>query len=129
MAVRNIFPVILACGLLPWAVQAQDSTGPASVAASDPPAASIADEASAQVAAQQAEEKAFRTPAGYKKKKKKDGAIFYCRSETPIGSRFPQEYCFTQAQLERIDKSKKGMQDDVAMRQRMCTTGAACGGN
>ena len=52
----------------------------------------------------------------------------YCRSQTPIGTRFPTEYCYTQAQLERVLKSKQGMQDDVAMRQRMCTTGSACGG-
>ncbi len=90
------------------------------------PAMTIGDEANAVVKQDAAQEAKFRTPPGYKKKKRGD-KIMYCRSETPIGTRFAQEYCFTQNQLERIEKSKQGMQDDVAMRQRMCTTQTACG--
>jgi len=127
--VRNFFLVMITFGLLPWAALAQDAGDTRSSVNAEARAPSIAEEASAQIAAQEAAEKTeFKTPAGYKKKKKKSGEIFYCRSETPIGSRFPQEYCFTQAQLQRMEKSKRGMQDDVAMRQRMCTTGSACGG-
>ena len=83
---------------------------------------SIAEEAQSVIA----EEEEFKTPSGYKKKKRGDTTV-YCRYETPIGTRFQNEYCFTRAQLERVEKSKQGMQDDVAMRQRMCTTQTACG--
>lgn len=90
-------------------------------------ASTIGEEATRLAEQHAAEEAEFKTPAGYKKKKKGDQTM-YCRSQTPIGTRFPTEYCYTQAQLERVLKSKQGMQDDVAMRQRMCTTGSACGG-
>jgi hypothetical protein len=99
---------------------AQSSTVPAALAVSGE--VSIGEEAQAVIA----EEQEFRTPSGYKKKKRGDTTM-YCRYETPIGTRFPTEYCFTRSQLERIQKSKQGMQDDVAMRQRMCTTQSACG--
>jgi invasion protein IalB len=99
---------------------AQKQQVPAALAASGE--VSIAQEAQAVIA----EEQEFRTPSGYKKKKRGDTTV-YCRYETPIGTRFPTEYCFTRAQLERVEKSKQGMQDDVAMRQRMCTTQSACG--
>ena len=126
---RNFFLLMIACALLPWVALAQDASDTRASATAEAPAPSIAEEASAQIASQEAAEKTeFKTPAGYKKKKKKSGEIFYCKRETPIGSRFPQEYCFTQAQVQRMEKSKRGMQDDVAMRQRMCTTGSACGG-
>lgn len=111
----------------------------ATAVAADPPtdtaapeatesASTISEEANKLVEQDAAEEAEFRTPAGYKKKKKGDKTM-YCRSQTPTGTRFPTEYCYTQAQLERVLKSKQGMQDDVAMRQRMCTTGSACGGS
>jgi hypothetical protein len=108
------------------ALAAEPPTDSAESASAESPA-TIGEEASKLVEEHAAEEAEFRTPAGYKKKKKGDQTM-YCRSQTPIGTRFPTEYCYTQAQLERVLKSKQGMQDDVAMRQRMCTTGSACGG-
>lgn len=102
------------------AADAQAREASAALAASSK--VSIADEAQAVMA----EEEEFRTPSGYKKKKRGDTTV-YCRYETPIGTRFANEYCFTRAQLERVLKSQQGMQDDVAMRQRMCTTQKACG--
>jgi hypothetical protein len=108
----------------------------ATAVAADPPtdtaapeatesASTISEEANKLVEQDAAEEAEFRTPAGYKKKKKGDKTM-YCRSQTPTGTRFPTEYCYTQAQLERVLKSKQGIQDDVAMRQRICTTNSAC---
>jgi invasion protein IalB len=102
------------------AADAQARAVPSALAATSE--VSIAEEAQAVIA----EEQEFRTPSGYKKKKRGDTTV-YCRYETPIGTRFPTEYCFTRNQLERVEKSKQGMQDDVAMRQRMCTTQKACG--
>ena len=81
--------------------------------------------AAAAVAAPVAEE--FKPPAGYKKKTR-DGRQVYCRNEAPVGTRLPTEYCFTQADLERIEKNKRSMQQDVSMRTKMCSTGSACSG-
>ena len=109
-----------ASGPSPDGTAAQSRQDHATLAASGQK--SIAEEAQSIIA----EEEEFKTPSGYKKKKRGDTTV-YCRYETPIGTRFPTEYCFTRAQLERVEKSKQGMQDDVAMRQRMCTTQSACG--
>jgi invasion protein IalB len=105
-----------------------DSAATPAATASVESATTIGEEATKLVEEHAAEQAEFRTPAGYKKKKKGDQTM-YCKSQTPIGTRFPTEYCYTQNQLERIEKSKQGMQDDVAMRQRACTTGSACGGS
>jgi hypothetical protein len=52
----------------------------------------------------------------------------YCRDIVHVGSRFPTEHCFTQADIERIEKRSKTMQEDFAQRTRMCTTQSACSG-
>ena len=116
-------PAAPAPAAAPAAAEAEPVAAPASPA----PAASAvaAPAAAAPVAAPAAEE--FKPPSGYKKKTR-DGQQVYCRNETPIGTRFPTEYCFTQADLERIDKNKRSIQMDHATRTKMCSTGAACGG-
>ena len=99
---------------------------PAAPSAPVPAASAVAaPAAAAPVAARVAEE--FRPPSGYKKKTR-DGRQVYCRNETPVGTRFPTEYCFTQEDLERIEKNKRSMQLDHATRTKMCTTGSACSG-
>lgn len=106
---------------------------PADNAAPAAPAAQPAKDAepaqalpTATAAAAPAEE--FKAPSGYKKKKKRSGETVYCRSEIPVGTRFPTEYCFTQNDLERMEKNKQSMQRDVQLRTKMCTTGGACSG-
>ena len=76
-----------------------------------------------------ADEKAteFKAPSGYKVKMRDDETV-YCRKQSVLGSRFPEEYCFTQAQLEDLERRKRSIQQDTAQRQRMCTTGSACSG-
>ena len=112
------------------------SAAPAPTAASGPAAAGEAQPAAAAtapvdgMAAPQAVSGAaepFRPPSGYRKKTR-GGETVYCRKETPVGTRFPTEYCFTQADLERIEKNQKSIQQDHSLRTKMCTTGAACGG-
>jgi hypothetical protein len=68
----------------------------------------------------------FRTPAGYQKKTKGKSTV-YCRSDTPVGTRFATEYCYTQAELERMDSSRSGIRQDVDRARRTCT-GGGCGG-
>ena len=124
---KRYFPLLLLLvATVGFASPPDEDTKGADSPTSANPTMTIGDEANAVVEQDAAQEAKFRTPPGYKKKKRGD-KIMYCRSETPIGTRFAQEYCFTQNQLERIEKSKQGMQDDLAMRQRMCTTQTACG--
>jgi type IV pilus biogenesis protein CpaD/CtpE len=68
----------------------------------------------------------FRAPAGYQKKTKGKSTV-YCRSDTPVGTRFATEYCYTQAELERIESSRSGIRQEVDRARRTCT-GGGCGG-
>ena len=98
---------------------------PAAPSAPVPAASAVAaPAAAAPVAARVAEE--FRPPSGYKKKTR-DGTQVYCRKETQVGTRFLTEYCFTQNDLERIDKIKRSIQQDHSTRTKMCTSRAVCG--
>jgi invasion protein IalB len=96
---------------------------PVATAEAREPESSVA--AVAPAAATAAEE--FKAPAGYKKKTR-GGETVYCRSETPVGTRFPTEYCFTRNDLQRIEKNKQSMQREMQLRTKMCTTGSACSG-
>jgi len=69
----------------------------------------------------------YTPPSGYRVKVR-DGETVYCRKEQVLGTRFPQEFCFSRLELKEIERRKRSMQDDVAQRQRMCTTGSACSG-
>ena len=71
-------------------------------------------------------EEEYKPPSGYKKKIR-DGTQVYCRKETQVGTRFLTEYCFTQNDLERIDKIKRSIQQDHSTRTKMCTSRAVCG--
>jgi cytoskeletal protein RodZ len=112
-----------------------EATAPASVPA---PAASATPESPAAPAAtpapvaaatptKAAKGEEFKPPKDYKVKTRK-GETVYCRSQTTVGTRFPTEFCFTQVDLERIEKNKRSIQQDVSMRTKMCTTGSACSG-
>jgi hypothetical protein len=141
--VKRIIPLLILLGSLPAiaaeagpeapgapapaAVPAAPVAEPAATPQAPAPAASAvaAPAAAASLAAPVAEE--FRPPSGYKKKTR-DGRQVYCRSETPVGTRFPTEYCFTQTDLERIEKNKRSIQMDHSTRTKMCSSGAGCGG-
>jgi hypothetical protein len=69
----------------------------------------------------------FRPPSGYTKKTK-GGKTYYCRRETPVGTRFATDYCYTQEQLQRITKAGQSIRDDVSRRTRACS-GASCMGD
>lgn len=106
--------------------------------ASDPPAAAatVAPVASVAppVAAAQAEkadlgssaDREFQPPAGYQKKAKGSKTV-YCRSDTPVGTRFAKEYCYTQEELERMNESRANIRQEIDRARRTCA-GAACSG-
>jgi hypothetical protein len=68
----------------------------------------------------------YLPPPGYQKKTKGSTTV-YCRSDTPVGTRFATEYCYTQADLERMDASRANMRREVDRTRRICT-GGGCGG-
>jgi hypothetical protein len=61
----------------------------------------------------------FKVPSGYKSRTK-DGATVYCKKETILGSRFPKEFCFSQAQLEELEAIS-------AEQRRQLQKGQICG--
>jgi hypothetical protein len=68
----------------------------------------------------------FVAPAGYQTRHRGKTTV-YCKSETPIGTRFAKEYCYTQADLERMEASKVNLKQEVERTRRTCT-GGGCGG-
>lgn len=68
----------------------------------------------------------FVAPAGYQKKTRGSKTL-YCKSDTPVGTRFAKEYCYTQADLERMDASRTNTVQEIDRARRTCT-GGGCGG-
>jgi hypothetical protein len=68
----------------------------------------------------------FQPPAGYQKKTKGKSTV-YCRSDTPVGTRFATEYCYTQSDLERMETSRNSIRQEVDRARRTCV-GTGCGG-
>ena len=68
----------------------------------------------------------FQPPAGYKTKKRGNTTV-YCRTDTPIGTRFGSEYCYTRSDLERMEASRVNTKQEIDKARRTCT-GGGCGG-
>jgi hypothetical protein len=103
------------------------SDSPASVAAVAPEEAAATTARAAEKAAPgTAADTEFVPPAGYQRKKR-GATTVYCRSDTPVGTRFAKEYCYTQADLERLEANRTNVRQDVDRARRTCT-GGGCGG-
>jgi hypothetical protein len=126
----RMIPILMAAAMLtgcasdpatkPAPVAAPAASTPATVVAPAPapaPAAATADKAASGQ---------FVAPAGYKVKKRGDATV-YCKVETPVGTRFGTEYCYTQSDLERMEASRVNVRQEVERTRRTCT-GAGCGG-
>ena len=101
--------------------QAPAAAAPVSSAAKTTSAQPVANADSAAPAGEE-----FQPPAGYRKKTRGTTTV-YCRSDTPVGTRFPTEYCYTQSDLERMEASRGSIRQEVDRARRTCT-GAGCGG-
>jgi hypothetical protein len=55
---------------------------------------------------------AAAAPASYKRVVR-NGVTLYCRKEMPTGTRFVEETCLTQAQMDAQQKNAQGFTDDV----------------
>jgi hypothetical protein len=108
---------------------AKQVSSPPSAAAGAPAAPVVT--TAAQKPTEKADPKAsasgeYFPPAGYQKKTKGSTTV-YCRSDTPVGTRFATEYCYTQTELERMEASRSSIRQDVDRARRTCV-GAGCGG-
>jgi hypothetical protein len=84
------------------------TVGPASPTAPDPAARLASDEPAGTTSP---------VPAGYKVRVR-DGETLYCRTVTPLGTRFAQQVCMTVAQYEDLERRDTNMQQDLSRQQK-----------
>ena len=63
-----------------------------------------------------------KVPAGYRRVTRR-GQEYFCRSETIVGTKLPETYCFTREQLREIEERADSVMDAVG---RGCA-GGGCG--
>jgi len=104
--------------------------------ASDGPPQASEGEAAAQQAAmasaespanEEAAEKAYKPPPGFKTKQR-NGETKYCRNRASLGTRIKSEECFTQAEMAEVERAMREVTEDIGQRGRMCTSGRMCSG-
>jgi len=125
--------LLTACASAPTEPAAKAPTAsPATVAAA--PAAPHASAAgatatvpvAASVAAADAEQPAVaKAKPGYTLTKQ-NGAVVYCRRETPTGSRRPVQTCYTPDQLEAIEQATREAQDSMDRQRNSSGCGQFC---
>ena len=80
----------------------------------------------ASVAAADAEQPAVaKAKPGYTLTKQ-NGAVVYCRRETPTGSRRPVQTCYTPDQLEAIEQATREAQDSMDRQRNSSGCGQFC---
>jgi hypothetical protein len=72
-----------------------------------------------------AEKKAFKPPPGYKTRHRGDETI-YCRKGAEIGSRFPVETCYDEAQLKEFIARTEQEKRSIEQTLRVCSNPATC---
>jgi hypothetical protein len=130
---RKFFPFIVAVAVAACASEPAQKSAPASPPPVAPPAPSAPVAAStpaAPTAPAAATAKAgvegFNTPAGYTKKTRGSTTV-YCKTETPVGTRFGKEYCYSQQDLERMESNRANAVEQVERARRTCTGGCSGG--
>jgi hypothetical protein len=113
------------CASEPAKQAAEPRSAPAAPAAR-PVAPAVAKDPVAKVDPEASDDQGFVAPAGYQKKTKGSTTV-YCRSDTPVGTRFATQYCYTQAELKRMEESRANVRQEVDRARRTCT-GSGCGG-
>ena len=134
---------MLTCGFLVLLTAcASAPTEPAAKAPTAPPAARVAAAptaphasaagatatvpVAASVAGADAEQPAVaKAKPGYTLTKQ-NGAVVYCRRETPTGSRRPVQTCYTPDQLEAIEQATREAQDSMDRQRNSSGCGQFC---
>lgn len=115
------FAAILLAGLS--ACSAQPGKSADAVVAHPTSAAPVA-ATNADAATKATESKpADKVPAGYRRVTR-GGKEYFCRSETIVGTKLPETFCFTREQIREIEERADSVMDSVG---RGCA-GSGCGG-
>ena len=134
--IRGITLIVVLGGLAACAAQPPQATDasasaqpapvtPAAAAIPAPPAAATAPATtSAAPAGAAAAEPVAKIPSGYRLVKR-GGQELYCRSETTVGTRFPETLCYTREQMKVIAERTDEVMDVIG---RGCV-GGQCGDN
>lgn len=101
--------------------QAKESPQPAQVAthhaSAAAPTAAVAD----------AKAQKFKVPPGYKARVK-EGTTVYCRKDIILGSRFPTESCYTEAQIDQLQANAAAARREMQKGQICGSATALCAG-
>ena len=126
--------LLTACASAPTEPAAKAPTAPPAATVAAAPAAPHAGAAgatatvpvAASVAAADAEQPAVaKAKPGYTLTKQ-NGAVVYCRRETPTGSRRPVQTCYTPDQLEAIEQATREAQDSMDRQRNSSGCGQFC---
>ena len=82
-------------------------------------------EADAAVAADESAE--FTIPPGFREKKRGQFTL-YCRKESKVGTRFPEEKCYDENGIREMLRAQAQDREKFDQLRRVCGNPAACGG-
>lgn len=117
---------ILAC-IAGCASQPQAPQTKVAAATPAPVAAPVQAEPAQRAAEPQSTNEAFKPPNGYRVKKRGTDTV-YCRKDTILGSRFPEEFCFTEDELKDLERRAESERVSKQQQSGICV-GGNCGGN
>jgi hypothetical protein len=100
--------------------------GPVSGDEKPAPEPAAQEPAAADVASASVEGAKFNLPPGFKPKKR-GKYILYCKTDTPIGSRFKSETCFDDAQMRDYLVWLQENKRDIDRIRATCANLCACG--
>jgi hypothetical protein len=108
-------------------VQAPTATSPAPTAtSSNAPQATTAATTTASTPTGPSPDFLKKARQGGYQVKVRRGTTLFCKSEASLGTRFVDEKCYNQDQLEMVLEKQQAQRD--ALQQSVCAGGGACGG-
>jgi hypothetical protein len=105
----------------PAPVQSTPASSASPAAVSTPPAASAAKTESPKQVDVEAQTKRLRG-LGYRPETR-NGRLFYCRKETPVGSRFENKICGTADELDKAAQNSKELVETIQRQNSMTPRG------
>ena len=120
--------MVAGCASQPQSEQPpRPAAAPTPVSAPSAAAPAVAAVAAEQAPASNSSAQGFKPPDGYRIRMKGDTKL-YCKKDTILGSRFPEEFCFTEDQLRDVVRRAQDARQDKIRGTAVCTGGGPCGG-
>ena len=116
--------VLAGCASQPSSTPATSASTAALAAPAAETTAAVTAPAASAAPAKTASTKSYG--GGYKKRQK-DGVTVYCKKIAKIGSRFEEETCLTEAEMEQMAQQAESDRQQFRRNQTLCGTGG-CGG-